>query len=136
MTILSVFFVVISPKHTRACSSLKQWPRSLQTAQCSLQTARGFQIAWNICMCDSCMFILHASSACILHPVHSHSCICLLGGVACFLGVIAYILLCMRSLLSSSTVMYLVQLSYWCHAEVNFDTSLSLLMFLLYSFCT
>ena len=41
MTILSVFFEVISPKHTRACSSLKRWPRSLQTA-------RGFQIAWNI----------------------------------------------------------------------------------------
>ena len=32
MTILSVFFEVISPKHTRACSSLKRWPRSLQTA--------------------------------------------------------------------------------------------------------
>ena len=32
MTILSVFFAVISPKHTRACSSLKRWPRSLQTA--------------------------------------------------------------------------------------------------------
>ena len=41
MTILSVFFEVISSKHTRACSSLKRWPRSLQTA-------RGFQIAWNI----------------------------------------------------------------------------------------
>ena len=48
MRILSVFFEVISPKHTRACSSLKRWPRSLQTAWCSLQTARGFQIAWNI----------------------------------------------------------------------------------------
>ena len=47
MTILSVFFEVISPKHTRARSSLKQWPRSRQTARCSLQTARGFQIAWN-----------------------------------------------------------------------------------------
>ena len=48
MTILSVFFEVISPKHIRACSSSKRWPRSLQTARCSLQTARGFQIAWNI----------------------------------------------------------------------------------------
>ena len=28
----------------------------------------------------SCMFTLHASSACILHAVHSHSCICLLRG--------------------------------------------------------
>ena len=44
------------------------------------------------------MFILHASSACILHAVHSHSCICLLRGVACSPGVIAYILLYMRSL--------------------------------------
>ena len=48
--------------------------------------------------------------------------------VACSLGVIAYILLYMRSLPSSSTVMYLVRLSYGCHAEVNFDTSLSLRM--------
>ena len=32
MTILSVFFEVISPKHTRACSSLKRPSRSLQTA--------------------------------------------------------------------------------------------------------
>ena len=32
MTILSVFFEVISPKHTHARSSLKRWPRSLQTA--------------------------------------------------------------------------------------------------------
>ena len=32
MTILSVFFEVVSPKHTRACSSLKRWRRSLQTA--------------------------------------------------------------------------------------------------------
>ena len=75
MTILSVFFKFISPKHTRACSSSKAgksvWYSSktskqvqcietvaaqsadcmacsLQTARCSLQTARGFQIAWNI----------------------------------------------------------------------------------------
>ena len=46
-----------------------------------------------VCMRASCMFILHASSACILHAVHSHSCICLLRGVAYSLGVIAYILL-------------------------------------------
>ena len=44
-----------------------------------------------VCMRASCMFILHASSACILHAVHSHSCICLLRGVAYSLGVIAYI---------------------------------------------
>ena len=37
MTILSVFFEVISPKHTRACSSLKQWPRSLHGAVCRLR---------------------------------------------------------------------------------------------------
>ena len=60
--------------------------------------------------------------------VHSYSYICLLRGVACSLGVIAYILLYMRSLPSSSTVMYLVRLSYGCHAEVNFDTFLSLRM--------
>ena len=60
--------------------------------------------------------------------VHSYSCICLLHGVACSLGVIAYILLYSRSLPSSSTVMYLVWLSYGCHAEVNFDTPLSLRM--------
>ena len=91
----------------------------------------------HVCMCDSCMFILHASSVCILHAVHSHSCICLLRSVACILGVIAYILLYMRSLpsTSSSTVMYLVQLLHWCRVEVNFDTSLSLLMSL-GSFCT
>ena len=65
--------------------------------------------------------------------VHSYSCICLLRGVACSLGVIAYILLYMRSLPSSSTVMYLVRLSYECHAEVNFDTSLSLRMLLFHS---
>ena len=44
-----------------------------------------------VCMRASSMFILHASSACILHAVHSHSCICLLRGVAYSLGVIAYI---------------------------------------------
>ena len=44
-----------------------------------------------VCMRASCMFVLHASSACILHAVHSHSCICLLRGVAYSLGVIAYI---------------------------------------------
>ena len=62
--------------------------------------------------------------------VHSYSYICLLRGVgcSCSLGVIAYVLLYMRSLPSSSTVMYLVRLSYGCHAEVNFDTSLSLRM--------
>ena len=87
-------------------------------------------------MCDYCMFILHASSACILHAVHSHSCICLLRHVACILGVIVYLLLYMCTLPSSSTVMYMVQLSYWRHAEVNFDTSLSLLMLSLCSFCT
>ena len=70
-----------------------------------------------VCMRVSCIFILHASSACIRHAVHSHSCICLLRGVACSLGVIAYILLYMRSLPSSSTVMYLVRLSYGWHAE-------------------
>ena len=62
--------------------------------------------------------------------VHSYSCICLLRGVACSLGVIAYILVYVRSLPSSSTVMYLVRLSYRCHAEVNFDASLSLRMLL------
>ena len=60
--------------------------------------------------------------------VHSYSCICLLRGVACSLGVIANILLYMRTLPSSSTVMHLVRLSYECHAEVNFDTSPSLRM--------
>ena len=59
---------------------------------------------------------------------HSYSCICLLCGVACSLGVTAYILMYMHSLPSSSTVMYLVRLSYGCHAEVNFDTFLSLRM--------
>ena len=59
--------------------------------------------------------------------VHSYSCICLLCGVAYSLGVIAYILLYMRSL-PSSMVMYLVRLSYECHAGVSFDTSLSLRM--------
>ena len=82
----------------------------------------------HVCMCASCMFTLHASSACILHAVHGHLCICLLRGVTCSLGVIAYNLLYMRSLPSSSTVMYLVWLSCGCHAEVNFDTSLSLRM--------
>ena len=70
-----------------------------------------------VCIRASSMFILHASSACIRHAVHSHSCICLLRGVACSLGVIAYILLYTSSLPSSSTVMYLVRLSYACHAE-------------------
>ena len=65
---------------------------------------------------------------CVYAAVHRYSCICLLRGVACILGVIAYILLYMRSLPSSSTAMYLVRLSYGCHAEVNFDTSLSLRM--------
>ena len=81
-----------------------------------------------VCMRASCMFILHASRACIRHAVHSHSCICLLRSVASSLGVIAYILLYMRSLPSSSTVMYLVRLSYGYHAEVCFDTSLSFRM--------
>ena len=52
MTILSVFFEVISPKHTRAWTALAQsadcMACSLQTAPCSLQTARGFQIARNM----------------------------------------------------------------------------------------
>ena len=100
---------------------------------CAMFCLKYISACMYVCMRASCMFILHASSACILHAVHmhSHSCICLLRGVAYSLGVIAYILLYMRSLPStSSTVMYLVQLSYECHAEVNFDTSLSLRMLL------
>ena len=95
---------------------------------CAMFCLEYISVCMYVCMRASCMFILHASSACILHAVHSHSCICLLRGVACCLGVIAYILLYMRSLPSSSTVMYLVRLSYEWHAEVNFDTSLSLRM--------
>ena len=38
---------------------------------------------FTVFMRASCMFILHASSAYILHAVHSHSCIYLLRGVAC-----------------------------------------------------
>ena len=95
---------------------------------CAMFCLEFVSVCMYVCMRASCMFILHASSACILHAVHSHSCICLLRGVAYSLGVIAYILLYMRSLPSSSMVMYLVRLSYECHAEVNFDTSLSLRM--------
>ena len=93
---------------------------------CAMFCLEFISVCMYICMRASCMFILHASSACILHAVHGHSCICLLRGVAYSLGVTAYILLYMRSLPSSSTVMYLVRLSYECHAKVNFDTSLSL----------
>ena len=95
---------------------------------CAMFCLEFISVCMYVCMRASCMFILHTSSACILHAVHSHSCICLLRGVACSLGVIAYILLYMRSLPSSGTVMYLVRLSYGCHAEVNFDTSLSFRM--------
>ena len=97
---------------------------------CAMFCLEFISVCIYVCMRASCMFILHASSACILHAVHSHSCIFLLRGVAYMysLGVIAYILLYIRSLPSSSTVMYLVRLSYQCHAEVNFDTSLSLRM--------
>ena len=46
------------------------------------------------CVLLVCLFYMHP--ACVfsmLTPVHSHSCICLLRGVAYSLGVIAYILL-------------------------------------------
>ena len=97
---------------------------------CAMFCLEYISVCMYVCMRASWMSILHASSACILHAVHSHSCICLLRGVAYSLGVIAYILLYMRSLPSSNTVMYLARLSYEWHAKVNFDTSLSLRMLL------
>ena len=60
---------------------------------CAMFCLEFISVCMYVCMRASCMFILHASSACILHAVHSHSCICLLRGVAYSLGVIAYILL-------------------------------------------
>ena len=57
---------------------------------CAMFCLEFISVCMYVCMCASCMFILHASSACILHAVHSHSCIYLLRGVACSLGVIAY----------------------------------------------
>ena len=65
---------------------------------CAMFCLEFISVCMYVCMRASCMFILHASSACILHAVHmhSHSCICLLRGVACSLGVIAYILWYMR----------------------------------------
>ena len=76
-------------------------------ANCAMFCLEYISVCMYVCMRASRMFILHASSACILHAVHSYSCIWL-RGVACSLGVIAYFLLCMRSLPSSSTVIYLV----------------------------
>ena len=58
---------------------------------CALFCLEFIFVCMYVCMRASC--ILHDSSACILHAVHSHSCICLLRGVAYSLGVIAYILL-------------------------------------------
>ena len=102
---------------------------------CAMFCLEFISVCMYVCMRASCMFILHASSACILHAVHSHSCICLLRSVAYSLGVIAYILLYMRSLPSSSTVMYLVRLSYECHAEVNFSFSSYVVVSLVLSSC-
>ena len=78
--------------------------------------------------CFSYVYSTRSQRMYMCAAVHSYSCICLLRGVACSLGAIAYILLYMRSLPSSSTVIYLVRLSYGRHAEVNFDTSLALWM--------
>ena len=93
-----------------------------------------------VCMRASCMFILHASSACIRHAVHSHSCICLLRGIACSLGLIAYILLYMCSLPTIVVLVLLVVVVRSCtwygyrtgvmprSTKFYFDTSLSLRM--------
>ena len=65
---------------------------------CAMFCLEFISVCIYVCMRASCMFILHASSACILYAVPIYSCICLLCGAACSLGVIAYILLYMRSL--------------------------------------
>ena len=46
----------IRAKQASRYNALKRWPRSLQTAWhavCRLQTARGFQIAWNTYTCQN-----------------------------------------------------------------------------------
>ena len=65
--------------------------------------------------------------------VHSYS-FCLLGGAVCSLGVIAYILLYIRRLPSSSTVMHLVRLSYKFHLS-HFSFSSDVVVSLMLSPC-
>ena len=96
---------------------------------CAMFCLEYISVCMYVCMRASCMFILHTSSACILHAVHSHSCICLLRGVAYSLGVIAYILL--------SCIVYLVVVRSctWCGYRTSVMPRSTLTLLFLFGCC-